>query len=218
MATFHIEVLRDIIDESLKKGFFINPAFELAQEEFAEVRDTLIEDFDNHAVTKEIEAGIDSENGSGTLSQIGGGNHKEEDHRLPNLFSFIGFLAGSEPIEPLRRVIFDNTYIKMSGRGARYERQKDRIQYFFPVYWPAKHEIEVATKMPPLTPGNSWAYDLEKPGGISGINEYIYWREFYAKSKSEGGIQAKRSLRSVVFQPVDYLKEIFGKFKAKLKF
>ena len=50
-------------------------------------------DFDNHVVTREIEAGPQSSNSSGTLGGIG------------NLFSFIGFNNGSNPVQPVRELL-----------------------------------------------------------------------------------------------------------------
>ena len=47
----------------------------------------------SHPVSKEIEAGASASNSSGTLGGYG------------NLFSFIGFNSGSEPISPLLKLI-----------------------------------------------------------------------------------------------------------------
>jgi len=53
----------------------------------------LIAEFNAHPVTKEIEAGPTASNSSGTLGGYG------------NLFSFIGFRSGSQPVAPLRELI-----------------------------------------------------------------------------------------------------------------
>ena len=57
----------------------------------------MIDEFENHPVTKEIEGGVDSENLSDTLR----GKFKNESGK--NLFSFIGFLAGTYPIAQIRQ-------------------------------------------------------------------------------------------------------------------
>ena len=54
-------------------------------------------EFNSHPVTKEIEAGPRAQNISGTLGGAG------------NLFSFIGFDDGDNPIAPVRRILEQST-------------------------------------------------------------------------------------------------------------
>ena len=60
---------------------------------FVKVYEKFLQDFNSHPVTKEIEAGPNSSNISGTLGGTG------------NLFTYIGFSSGSKPIEPLRKTL-----------------------------------------------------------------------------------------------------------------
>ena len=53
----------------------------------------LLDAFENHEITKEIEAGPGASNSSGTLGGYG------------NLFTFIGFDRGQDPISPIRSLL-----------------------------------------------------------------------------------------------------------------
>ena len=68
-------------------------AFEKAEKKVQVEKSRVIDAFDNHEVTKEIAAGPKASNTSGTLGGYG------------NLFSFIGFDAGSDPITPVKEVL-----------------------------------------------------------------------------------------------------------------
>ena len=65
-------------------------ALKQAQEEINKIKQELLEDYNDHPVTKELEAGVDSENISQTLNGVG------------NLTTYIGFQEGANPTEPIR--------------------------------------------------------------------------------------------------------------------
>ena len=60
---------------------------------FLQIKERMIQEFLNHNVTKEINLGPNAENISGTLSGYG------------NLFSFIGFEKGDDPIKPILDIL-----------------------------------------------------------------------------------------------------------------
>jgi hypothetical protein len=155
----------------------------------------LIEEFNNHPVTMEIAAGPEAENYSGTLGRKG------------NLFSFIGFNEGSDPIAPVRELL---EKISLSSVSAR---RKNGV-FEFRVNIPSKEEIESVSKMPWET-GRSWVYDVER--AISGLSHYL-WGQFNSNSRSGTGLQVEESLTTgLTFTPVRYLATLMEKFKQKLK-
>jgi hypothetical protein len=164
-----------------------------AEKILAENKYKLQQEFDGHPVTKEIQAGPDTSNSSGTLGGIG------------NLFSFIGFNRESDPIQPIRELINKITLGKLSKTG-------DDGMFTFTVNIPAKSEFEAVTKMPWET-GRSWLYDVER--SISGLGQYLYGK--YNKSRSGSGAQSEKSVRSTGFKPVPYFSSMLENFIKRLK-
>jgi hypothetical protein len=150
-------------------------------------------DFDNHVVTREIEAGPQSSNSSGTLGGIG------------NLFSFIGFNNGSNPVQPVRELLKNIRLGKLS-------KIKDDGTFTFNVNIPSKQEFESVSKMP-WESGRSWLYDIER--SISGLGQYLYGK--YNKSRSGSGTQSETSVRSAGFRSVPYFATMLEKFIKKLQ-
>ena len=68
---------------------------------FERERKRVINEFENHPVTRELEMGPDAYNVSGTTHGVG------------NLYSFIGFPRGANPVEPVRKLMMG---IKISRR------------------------------------------------------------------------------------------------------
>ena len=156
-------------------------------------KNNLQKEFNDHPVTKEIQAGPDTLNSSGTLGGIG------------NLFSFIGFNRGSNPIKPVSDLISKITLGKLS-------KTSDDGVFTFTVNIPAKSEFEAVTKMP-WEAGRSWLYDVER--SISGLGQYLYGK--YNKSRSGSGAQSEKSVRSTGFKPVPYFSSMLENFVKRLK-
>jgi hypothetical protein len=164
-----------------------------AEKIVAENKNNLQKEFNDHPVTKEIQAGPDTLNSSGTLGGIG------------NLFSFIGFNRESNPVQPVRELISQITlgkFLKASDSGI----------FTFAVKIPAKSEFEAVTKMP-WEAGRSWLYDVER--SISGLGQYLYGK--YNKSRSGSGAQSEKSVRSTGFKPVPYFSSMLENFVKRLK-
>jgi len=128
----------------------------------------LLADFDSHPVTKEIEGGPNAGNQSNTLGGYG------------NLFSFIGFEKGSDPISPIRSLLARSIKIKSF-------RKKRNILGFKLVFTvPTLEEIKEVSPMPWST--ESWAEAVER--GISGLSQYLYSSEkSYRASRSGPAVQ-----------------------------
>lgn len=166
-----------------------------SKEIFDRSKKQMLDDFANHPVTKEIEAGPDSSNISGTI--IGGGN----------LFSFIGFHAGDNPIRNVYNLLNMGTYL--SGKKPRVVRKtKDRVYLGFRVVSPTVSQLASQTRMP-WEPG-SWLFKIEQ--GISGLGYYIYQKGIKA-SRSGTGIQADGKVKQAVFKRVSYMSAILNTFK-----
>ena len=166
-------------------------AFEKAEKKVQVEKSRLIDAFDNHEVTKEIAAGPKASNTSGTLGGYG------------NLFSFIGFDAGSDPITPVKEVLneIEAKNIKLNGD-----------QYSVSVKYPSQNEISKVTPLP-FENGKSWAIGVEK--GISGFTQYIYTKFLAGKSKE--GLQSDKRSNSGSFKKQDYLNSLLQDFIKNIK-
>jgi hypothetical protein len=190
-STITIEqIKREILsDPELKKA-----ARKLAIESVVQNRALLIEEFNSHPVTREIESGPDAGNISGTLGNKG------------NLFSFIGFATGSNPIVPIRKLL---EKIKLSSR----EPVQKGGNFEFKVDAPSTEEFESITKMP-WESGRSWLFDIER--AISGLSHYLYGA-YNQKSRSGTGLQLDSNVTSMTFSPVKYFGEMIANFSRRLK-
>lgn len=154
-------------------------------------------EFDNHPVTKEIEAGQMAQNLSGTLGGYG------------NLFSFIGFGGEDRPIDRLRDLLQSETKFNFIPET---EREGNEISYIYSVTLPSDEQILEVTKMP-FEEGTSWALGIEK--GISGFSNYL--SGFFRVSRSGGGIETQSQIKGGDFKPMTYLKGIFRHFQQRFK-
>mgnify|MGYP000686684010 CR=1 FL=1 len=122
----------------------------IVEKEFNKIKNQYLQEFLNHPITQEIKGGIDATNTSGTLGGI------------TNLYSFIGFDAGSDPTKPIEdlleksnyRIVFNNKALDSS--------------IIFDI--PTAVQIFEITPMP-WAVGRSWARGIET--GISGLGYYL---------------------------------------------
>jgi hypothetical protein len=161
---------------------------ERAEELVDEFKDQLLDDFDNHIVTQELEEGPAAENISGTLPGLSRGG---------NLFSFIGFNDGDNPTASIRSALKalvespDNAFSSSFAKGS-----PPSVIFTFRVKIPTLDEINAFMEDDALFPdgysGGFWLTDLEK-GNLTGLSSYIYDEEFgaYEQSRSGTGLQAK---------------------------
>lgn len=137
----------------------------IVRKEFQKRKTKMIAEFLSHPITMEIQGGISSSNISGTLDGI------------TNLYSFIGFFAGDDPIDPILYILRQNTQI-------RYLKVRKNVTSFS-INLPDPEEIFDLTPMPWAT-GRSWAKGIES--GISGLGWYL--RKSSKSSRSGYGLQA----------------------------
>jgi hypothetical protein len=149
-----------------------------------------IQEFESHPVTKEIESGPGASNSSGTLGGYG------------NLFSFIGFNKGYDPISPIKFLI---KKIRVSDISLSTDKFNVKILI------PSKSEFAAISKMP-WEGGRSWLLDIEK--GISGLGAYLYRQ--YNRSRSGFGLQSNVDYRSTAFRPTQYFSFLYNKFLKRI--
>jgi len=178
-------------EESLKKEAII-----FAEEILKENLDEYMNEIENHPVSKELESGPDGENISNTL------NGKE------NLFAFIGFDSEDKPVEDLKDLIKQNTFLDKKSTF-----DKKTFQLKFNVFTPSLEEIKSQTPLP-FERGRSWVKGVED--GISGFGYYVYGLVF-PTSRSGRGIQSKNKVRVAAYKPVKYMTELYTKFIKNLK-
>ena len=156
----------------------------------------MINEFINHPVTQEIQAGPSAQNSSGLLGGKG------------NLFSFIGFEKAQDPILPVINVLDKKT--KLTGKAYI---AKGGAALDFEVTLPTEDEIAEASKMP-FESGRSWVWGIQR--GIAGFGHYLR-HKMLNSSRSGTGAQVKNTLRGDSFKRSNYLSQIFRNFINKLK-
>lgn len=156
-------------------------AAKLAQED-------LIQEFDAHPVNIEIKNGVTKN--SQFISGIG------------DLYSFIGFDAGADPVGNLRAV-----FAKPMRVGVKKYFPNGDIQ--FEILYPNPEAIIAASKMP-WAEGLSWAEGIEE--GIPGIASYI---SISGYGRSGGGVQIT-SETGKSFKTSPYLSHFYQVFAKSL--
>lgn len=171
-------------------------ALNFAEEILTENTKKYLNEIENHPVSKEIADGPDAENISYTL------DGKE------NLFAFIGFEAEDKPIEDLKNLIKENTFL-----DKRSIFNSKTFELKFNVFTPSFEEIKSATPLP-FENGKSWVKGIED--GISGFGYYVYGLLF-PRSRSKRGIQSQNKVRNGTFKTVKYMSEMYSNFIRNLK-
>jgi len=186
--------LLNVLKQLQRDKAYLEQEEKTIKDAFEKIKREIIEEFNNHPVTIEMEMGITAENISGTLSGI------------TNLYSFIGFREGEKPVEPIRELLEKSTYriIRLPGIA--------KAKFSFDT--PTAKEIFKETPMPPeWSVGRSWAKGIET--GISGIGYYLRTER---GSRSGFGIQAKnKTRRGIRFKNIKYISYLINKFEKELK-
>ena len=160
---------------------------------FEQIKKEMITEFLEHPVTQEIIAGPNASNTSGTLSGYG------------NLFSYIGFYDGDEPIKPILKEFEKSTIVfsRLIDGGAVWN-----------IYIPAKEDIWDVSPMP-WAEGRSWAKGIET--GISGVGYYLYSKRVNPEiSRSGTAIQTTNKIGRPRFKNIKYISEILSKYEKKI--
>ena len=152
----------------------------------------MVAEFLGHPITKELLAGPDAPNTSGTLNGIS------------NLFAFIGFDRGTQPILPIMELLNRTQIIfkkDLKGRSIGSE---------FEITLPTKEQIFAVTPLPYIG-GRSWAEGIER--GISGLGFLLRKNA----GRSGAAIQTRVKVRKGRFQNVPYISSFLNKYIKKFK-
>jgi hypothetical protein len=180
-----------IQQEIVKNKSVQKMVYNIVQKEIEKEKILFRTEFESHPVTRELEAGENASNISGTLGGYG------------NLFSFLGFNKGSSPTAPVKLLIqkiFLDRNIQTSSSGFKLK-----------VNIPSKEEFASVARLP-WEGGRSWLLDMER--GISGLGAYLYGR--FISSRSNGGIQSKYNYSNRTFRPVKYFDQMYTKFLKRI--
>lgn len=176
----------------LKSGIIEKRARQIANDKLNGEKFNLIQNFANHPVSTEIAAGPNAGNSSGTLGGYG------------NLFSFIGFSAGQDPVKDWINLLQNKIKI-LKSKGSI---NQNNLVYSFKVNGISTADLSAA-KMP-WESGKSWILAIER--GISGFSFYIS----KALGRSGGGIQSNHPVRGKNYSPVNYWTSMWENFVKKL--
>lgn len=184
--------VQTLLDKQSSK-FLRNDFEKIVRFKFEDIKKEMIKDFLSHPVTKEIKDGPQAQNISNTLGGYG------------NLFSYIGFYDGDDPIEPILEELKKSTIV--------FSRPVDG-GCIWNIYIPAKEDIWEVSPMP-WAEGRSWAKGIET--GISGLGEYFYTlRGGLQNSRSETAVQVKSKLRGKSrFKNVKYISDLLSRYEKR---
>lgn len=181
----------DALKQLMNDPFIINYVDSIIKDNFDQIKEDILNQFNSHPVTLELEGGISASNISGTLNGV------------TNLYSFIGFENGDKPTEPIREILSKSNYSikKINSSGI--------INITFDI--PTADSIFKITPMP-WADGRSWAKGIET--GISGLGYYI---KKIKNSRSGLGVQSQTQVRSARFNNTKYISALINDFNVKIK-
>ncbi len=168
---------------------------------FNAAKKELLDQFEESAVTQELDGGVDEANISDTLAGYG------------NLKSFLGFDSEAKPTDELRSLLIDGIQIETLDPSIT-EEGDGQIKYLFSYSLPSKDEITEVTPLP--WTDKSWVGIVEN--GADNFTRYLFSkRRSFPQSRSGPAVQVKNNLRSIKFKPVPYLTQMFINFQNHLE-
>ncbi len=168
----------------------------LAEKRFDKAKSEMLAEFNNHPVTIEIQSGPNGENISNSLGGRG------------NLFSFIGFPEGEDPIAAVREHLEEKTRLRKNPHF------NDKTKTFiFRVETPSLNSVEKHSPSP--WEPRSWVRGIES--GISGLGFYISSKiKQFKGSRSGTAIQSEKQISKSAYKAIKYMSEIIRNFRRKL--
>ena len=164
-----------------------------AKEKFKKIKAEMIKEFLDNPITQEIMAGPSGVNISGTLDGVS------------NLFAFIGFNEGEDPIAPIL-IILENVDMQYNR-----EIRRGKPGLMFKVNLPTAEDIFAVTPLPWAT-GRSWAEGIER--GLSGLGYLL------RKNKGRSGAAGQSRVRKVrggKFRNSPYISSLLKKYRQRFK-
>lgn len=187
------------IVNKLKQKQYQNFMYSAANTRFVFAKDDLLEQFDNHEVTKELKEGAKA-----TSSEF-------IDHG--NLASFIGLPDAEQEVAEVREFLRENTVLQNSPRITT---SKNKINYKFPVKVPSKTQVYEQFPTPDNWSSRSWLQLIED--GIGNAAKYVFRLLGLPNSRSGTGLQISKNRKDGgSFKSVKYISEIIDNFRARFK-
>ncbi len=163
------------------------------RKEFKKIKDEMLKEFLTDSVTLELLEGVGATNISGTLGGVS------------NLFAFIGFDSGEQPITPILQLL-EGTQINY-----KQEIRKTEIGVEFDVSLPTAQDIFAVTPLP-WASGRSWAEGIER--GLSGLG-YLLRK---SGGRSGAAVQSRvNKVRSGRFQNRPYISALIRKYRKRFE-
>ncbi len=163
------------------------------RKEFKKIKDEMLKEFLTDSVTLELLEGSGATNISGTLGGVS------------NLFAFIGFDSGEQPITPILQLL-EGTQINY-----KQEVRKTEIGVEFDVSLPTAQDIFAVTPLP-WASGRSWAEGIER--GLSGLG-YLLRK---SGGRSGAAVQSRvNKVRSGRFQNRPYISALIRKYRKRFE-
>jgi len=163
------------------------------RKEFKKIKDEMLKEFLTDSVTLELLEGAGATNISGTLGGVS------------NLFAFIGFDSGEQPITPILQLL-EGTQINY-----KQEIRKTEIGVEFDVSLPTAQDIFAVTPLP-WASGRSWAEGIER--GLSGLG-YLLRK---SGGRSGAAVQSRvNKVRSGRFQNRPYISALIKKYRKRFE-
>ena len=186
--------IRAIKEKAMSSSRVARAVQDKTKQKFNRAKAGLLQEFLSDVVTNEIRAGNSAGNTSGTLSGYG------------NLFSYIGFYEGFDPIAPIEE------YLRGFSFNARVSNNRGVISVR--VNWPSMKAIRALSSMP-WEEGNSWVEGIER--GISGFSNYMHDLAS-GRGRSRGAIQKKSDTGMVsTFSTKRYLPTMLNEARKRFK-
>ena len=196
--TFTVNINPDLLKEELSKGkngkIVAGTIHNAIKDDIEKAQNTLIKNLLAHPVSREIKSGPKASNSSGTLGGYG------------NLFSFLGFSSGDDPVTVVKNIL---------SKKIKYTvHPKSNGRFLITVLTPKEQEIFEATPMP-WASSFSWAEGIEK--GVSNAAAYLFNPRGFANSTSGTGLQSQNNVSGVSFKNTPYITKLIKEFKQDLR-
>ena len=206
MIISDVKIKGDLATEILSNPKFQKEVERQVKNQFNARKESALDQFEKHPVTKEL-SNPEAGNISNTLGGYG------------DLFGFIGFEEGFDPIEPVREAL--ESKIKYLGtnisivypRNARgqFATGKQSKAIFIKVQVPEINDFDDAAQFQGWNGGRNWVKGIER--GISGAP---YFAD-YPRGRSGRGLQLKGVISkskgpAISFKTVQYITQIVNNF------
>lgn len=206
-----------IVLEVAKSPAFKAEALRQAKLNVRLAKEELLEEFDNHVVTQELEEGPTASNISGTLEGLSSSHGG-------NLFSFLGFFEGDKPTKTIREAL--KRKIDILNTNVLFSRYSKGglITVGFRVNTLDIDDFEDVIDYPDGYQSGNLLKDLEK-GQVKGLSHYIYDEDFgIYGSRSGTGLEAKTRKGKLINirdgntnNAIPYIGKLLDDFARKLR-